>query len=112
MDGARVLLHVRPRGVADAGARRGRRHGTEARPRGAADGRRAGAQTDGTRLTERQRALLARLAGAGATAASDLGGAEPLRRLEARGLVALAPQVRPRRPAPYAVGSARRGPRA
>jgi primosomal protein N' (replication factor Y) len=71
-----------------------------------ATGAGSAALTDGTRLTDRQRDLLQRLLVSGATAAADLGGAEPLRRLESRGLVRLRQRPRPRRPAQYAVGSA------
>jgi primosomal protein N' (replication factor Y) len=62
------------------------------RPRHELWARRTGAELDGQRLTERQRALLAGLpAPAGPALAA-------LRRLEARGLVAIAPRVRRRAP--------------
>jgi primosomal protein N' (replication factor Y) len=66
----------------------------------------AAALDDGeTRLTERQRTLLAALQAAGTTPAGELG-TSGLRRLESRGLVALERRVRPRRPAQRAVGAA------
>jgi primosomal protein N' (replication factor Y) len=58
------------------------------------------------RLTERQRALLSDLRDRGPTAAAELGGAEPLRRLERRGLVALDRRIAPRRPATHEIGPA------
>ena len=64
-----------------------------------------GALGNRTRLTERQRATLQRLDQNGTTVAAELG-TPGLRRLEARGLVALAPQIRRRRPVHHAVGSA------
>jgi len=64
-----------------------------------------GALGNGTRLTERQRATLQRLDQNGTTVAAELG-TPGLRRLQARGLVALARQIRRRRPVHHAVGSA------
>src|SRR4051794_41728528 len=62
------------------------------RPRTRLWARRTDAALDGARLTERQRALLARLPG---PAGEDLGS---LRRLEARGLVALEARTERRAP--------------
>jgi len=60
----------------------------------------------GTRaLTDRQRALLAQLRSRGPTVASELG-TEALKRLQARGLVAIAQREIARRPARHSVGSA------
>jgi primosomal protein N' (replication factor Y) (superfamily II helicase) len=58
-----------------------------------------------TRLNDRQRELLSALEQAGPRAAADLG-TPGLRRLQARGLVALTSRPRPRRPVRHAVGSA------
>jgi len=58
---------------------------------------------DGTRLTDRQRAALEQLDREGPARAAALGSAT-LRRLEARGLVALRRDVRTRRPGTVAVG--------
>ena len=57
-----------------------------------------------TRLSERQRATLARLERQGPTVAAELG-TPALRRLESRGLVSLSSRILPRRPARHAVGS-------
>jgi primosomal protein N' (replication factor Y) len=59
----------------------------------------------GAGLTERQRELLRSLEHGGPTVAATLGTAA-LRRLEARGLVALTARTRPRRPQRHEVGSA------
>ncbi len=63
------------------------------------------ALSNGTRLTERQRATLERLREDGSALAAELG-TPGLRRLQSRGLVALARQTRRRRPARHTVGSA------
>jgi primosomal protein N' (replication factor Y) len=68
-------------------------------------GRRALAGEAAVRLTGAQRALLGRLAGAEPAPAASLG-TPALRRLEARGLVALAPRRLRRRPARATVGEA------
>jgi primosomal protein N' (replication factor Y) len=60
---------------------------------------------DGSRLTDRQRELLGALASGGPAVAATLG-TPSLRRLQERGLVALEPRIRPRRPVLHAVGSA------
>jgi primosomal protein N' (replication factor Y) len=62
------------------------------------------ALTDGTRLTEGQRSVLTDLAASGPIPASQLG-TPTLRRLQARGLVALEGAVRSRRPSRHAVSS-------
>jgi primosomal protein N' (replication factor Y) (superfamily II helicase) len=85
-------------------------------PPGAADGIRAkevlvarltelgrAAGGAGERLTDRQQRALARLGRDGPTAAVELGTAT-LRRLEARGLVTISPQVHRRRPRRHRVG--------
>jgi primosomal protein N' (replication factor Y) (superfamily II helicase) len=59
----------------------------------------------GSRLTGRQRAILATLERRGPTTAAELG-TPTLRRLEARGLVAMKRQAERRRPPRYAVGAA------
>ena len=58
-----------------------------------------------SRLTARQRELLATLERTGPAAASELG-TDSLKRLAVRGLVALDRRVRPRRPPAHAVGAA------
>jgi len=63
------------------------------------------ALSSGARLNERQRTTLERLSREGATVAAELG-TPGLRRLQARGLVALRSQTRRRRPVRHAVGSA------
>ncbi len=60
---------------------------------------------DGARLTDGQRATLERLERQGPSIASELG-TPALRRLAARGLVALEPRVQTRRPVRHPVGSA------
>jgi primosomal protein N' (replication factor Y) len=65
----------------------------------------AAALSDGTRLSDGQRALLERLRVAGPTLAADLG-TESLRRLERRELVALDRRIRRRRPTRHPVGAA------
>ncbi|HEX4792035.1 MAG TPA: primosomal protein N', partial [Actinospica sp.] len=60
---------------------------------------------DGTRLTDRQRGLLAALQARGPTVAAELD-TPGLRRLEGRGLVTVDRRPRPRRPVGHAVGSA------
>jgi primosomal protein N' (replication factor Y) len=68
------------------------------------------APTGGVRLTAVQRAVLERLAPAGATPASATGAAHgTLRRLEARGLVRLSRQALARAPEHVAVGARREG---
>ncbi|HUB76920.1 MAG TPA: primosomal protein N', partial [Solirubrobacteraceae bacterium] len=66
-------------------------------------------RTDGctppARLTDGQRELLRSLQRSGRATASELG-TSALRRLQARGLVAIEHRIRPRRPAAHAVGSA------
>ena len=57
------------------------------------------------RLTERQRELLSTLDRAGPASASELG-TDSLKRLAARGLVALDRRTRPRRPPAHAIGAA------
>jgi primosomal protein N' (replication factor Y) (superfamily II helicase) len=59
----------------------------------------------GARLNDRQRGLLQALADRGATVAAELD-TPGLRRLEARGLVAIDRRARPRRPVRHEVGSA------
>ena len=73
------------------------------RPRTELWASRTGAALDGERLTERQRALLDSLP---RVAGGDLAA---LRRLEARGLVAIAPRGRRRAPLTRAAGGRRRG---
>ncbi len=86
-------------------------------PPGAADGLRTkevlvaelteagqAALDSGERLTDRQREALGSLARVGATPAAQLG-TSTLRRLEARGLVAIAPQAQRRRPPRHKVGA-------
>jgi primosomal protein N' (replication factor Y) (superfamily II helicase) len=69
-------------------------------------GEATGAATgDGRPLTERQRTLLARLHARGSAPAAELG-TEALRRLEARGLVAVERRIVPRRPPGLTVGRA------
>jgi primosomal protein N' (replication factor Y) len=65
----------------------------------------AAALTDGTQLNDNQRQLLQRLHDGGPQTAATLG-TGALRRLERRGLVAIAAEVLRRRPARHAVGSA------
>jgi primosomal protein N' (replication factor Y) len=62
------------------------------------------AAANGERLTERQREALAKLAQADAIPAAELGTAA-LRRLEARGLVTISPEVHRRRPARHQLGA-------
>ena len=69
-----------------------------------ATGRQALSDPD-ARLNARQRALLEALAERGATLAAELD-TPGLRRLESRGLVAIARRIRPRRPVRHEVGSA------
>ena len=66
---------------------------------------RAGSDAPAPRLTARQRELLTTLERTGPAAASELG-TDALRRLAARGLVALDRRARPRRPPAHAVGAA------
>jgi len=68
-----------------------------------ADGHRA--LQDGGNLTERQRQLLSELVRLGSAVAAELG-TPALRRLQARGLVAIAPRELRRRPRRHAVASA------
>src|SRR5579875_714073 len=60
----------------------------------------------GARLTDAQRALLSQLAARGGSATAAELGTEALRRLERRGLVAIAQRIVPRRPANLTVGRA------
>ena len=64
-----------------------------------------GTETASARLTDRQRALLTALAEQGPVAAAELD-TPGLRRLESRGLVALASRTRLRRPVRHEIGSA------
>jgi primosomal protein N' (replication factor Y) len=83
---------------ATAGARAKRALVAELTPAG------GDALRESSRLSERQRATLARLERQGPTVAAELG-TPALRRLESRGLVSLTSRIQPRRPARHAVGS-------